>query len=140
MITKHKSLITSSIIVIIFIGVLVWLLNNPVIMTRHINPNTPPPGVETQSLTLGLLCDDDKSIQATIHIPEDEAVDLVLSDGRTMTLPHAVSADGARYANADESIVFWTRGETGFITEGGDGETTYSNCVVDTVTPDWMQG
>lgn len=37
----------------------------------------------------------------------------------TMTLPHALSADGARYANADESIVFWNKGNSVFITQNG---------------------
>lgn len=37
----------------------------------------------------------------------------------TMTLPHALSADGARYANADESIVFWNKGNAVFVTQNG---------------------
>ncbi len=37
----------------------------------------------------------------------------------TMTLPQAVSASGARYANADESIVFWNKGDSVFITQNG---------------------
>lgn len=52
---------------------------------------------------------------------------LDLSDGRNMVLPQAISASGARYANKDETIVFWNKGDAAFITEG-DKE-TYSNCV-----------
>ncbi len=37
----------------------------------------------------------------------------------TMTLPQAMSASGARYANADESIVFWNKGDSVFITQNG---------------------
>jgi len=40
----------------------------------------------------------------------------------------AISASGARYANTDESIVFWNKGDTAFIQEGD--VTTYENCVV----------
>jgi hypothetical protein len=56
------------------------------------------------------------------------SVALTLSDGRSMTLPQTVSADGGRYANADESIVFWNRGDTAFITE--NNVQTYANCAI----------
>ena len=39
-----------------------------------------------------------------------------------------VSASGARYANADQSFVFWNKGQTAFIEE--NGKQTYSGCVV----------
>lgn len=68
-------------------------------------------------------CMADKYIEATYW---DKKVDLKLSDGRTLSLPHALSADGARYANADEAIVFWNKGNTAFITEGKD--TTFADC------------
>ena len=56
------------------------------------------------------------------------SVALTLSDGRTMTLPQTISADGIRYANADESFVFWSKGNGAFIQEGNTN--TYNNCVV----------
>src|SRR5581483_12293852 len=37
-------------------------------------------------------------------------------------------ASGARYANADESFIFWNKGTTAFITE--NGQTTYANCSI----------
>lgn len=81
--------------------------------------------------TVVFACDAGKSVTATFHLPADADVTLALSDGRNMTLPHAMSADGARYANANESIVFWNKGNGAFITEGvGDNSTTtYANCV-----------
>jgi hypothetical protein len=54
------------------------------------------------------------------------SVRLVLSDGRNLTLPQAMSASGARYANKDESIVFWNKGDTAFLEE--NGRTTYEGC------------
>lgn len=72
-------------------------------------------------------CDQGKTIGAVFYA---DRVDLTLSDGRSLTLPQAMSASGARYANADESIVFWNKGDTAFITEGADGPETYSGCVV----------
>lgn len=52
-----------------------------------------------------------------------------LSDGRSLSLPQVMSGSGARYANKDESFVFWNKGNTAFITEGASGEETYSDCV-----------
>ena len=51
---------------------------------------------------------------------------LVLSDGRKLSLPQAMSGSGARYANRDESIVFWNKGDTAFLDE--KGKTTYEGC------------
>jgi membrane-bound inhibitor of C-type lysozyme len=45
-----------------------------------------------------------------------------------MTLSQVVSASGARYANADESFVFWNKGDGAFIEE--QGTTTYADCVI----------
>lgn len=55
------------------------------------------------------------------------SVDIELSDGRTFSLPQVISADGARYANPTESIIFWNKGNGAFIEE--NGTTTYSGCV-----------
>ena len=43
-------------------------------------------------------------------------------------VPQAMSASGARYANKDETFVFWNKGDTAFVTEGKDGKETYSGC------------
>lgn len=71
-------------------------------------------------------CKGGKTIATTFYV---DKVELKLSDGRSLTLPQAVSASGARYANKDESFVFWNKGNTAFITEGAAGEETYSDCV-----------
>ena len=73
-------------------------------------------------------CKGGKSIAATFA---PDSVALKLSDGRSLTLPQAMSGSGARYANADETLVFWNKGDAAFITEGpGEGKETYSGCVV----------
>lgn len=46
------------------------------------------------------------TVAAVFHIA-DETVSFTHPTSGTFTLPVAVSASGARYANADESIVFW---------------------------------
>jgi len=72
-------------------------------------------------------CDAGKTVRA---IYKQNAVNVLLSDGRNLTLPHAISADGGRYANDDESFVFWNKGTGAFIMEGaGDAATTtFANC------------
>ena len=72
-------------------------------------------------------CDDDKTIAASFYPTDDKYIDLVLSDGRKMSVPHAISADGARYTKPDDSFVFWNKGNTAFVTESG--AKTFSNCV-----------
>ncbi|MDD5721223.1 MAG: MliC family protein [Candidatus Pacebacteria bacterium] len=68
-------------------------------------------------------CADNKNIKAIFY---KDAVDITLSDGRKMLLPQTLSASGARYANFNESLVFWNKGDTAFINEGNT--TTYKDC------------
>jgi len=72
-------------------------------------------------------CDGGKTAHAIYHASN---VQLLLSDGRNLTVPHAISGSGARYANDDESFVFWNKGTTAFITEGlgQAATTTFANC------------
>jgi membrane-bound inhibitor of C-type lysozyme len=74
-------------------------------------------------------CADDKSIEATYYADE---VELMLSDGREMMLPQTISGSGIRYANADESFVFWSKGNTAFATEGDPNTPTFADCVEQT--------
>ncbi len=77
--------------------------------------------------TATFQCNLGKTIEAVFS---GSAVHLTLSDGRTMVLPQTMSGSGARYANADETFVFWNKGNTAFITEGADDTPTYSGCIV----------
>ena len=81
-----------------------------------------------KTITAPFTCDDNKTITAVFYPGEDQYVVLKLSDGRTISLPRAISASGARYANQDESVVFWNKGNTAFITE--NGKNTYDNCII----------
>jgi membrane-bound inhibitor of C-type lysozyme len=73
-------------------------------------------------------CAEGKTIAATFYNGADARVELKLGDRRELSLPQAISASGARYASADEAIVFWNKGDTAFITEAG--QTTFTDCVV----------
>ena len=70
-------------------------------------------------------CDAGKSIHAVFYNRE---VHVALSGDVETFLSQTISADGGRYANADESLVFWAKGQGAFVTE--NGVTTYANCVV----------
>ena len=71
-------------------------------------------------------CSGGKWIDATFVNGTINTVDLKLSDGRSLSLPQAMSASGARYANPDESFVFWNKGNTAFVEE--NGKATYDAC------------
>jgi membrane-bound inhibitor of C-type lysozyme len=88
-------------------------------------PLTPPASSPFSTpITALFTCENGKTIAAVFF---DSSVELTLSDGRHLTLPRARSADGARYANSDESFVFWNVGDTAFIQE--NGTEMYSGCV-----------
>lgn len=94
---------------------------------------------------VAFACDGKKGIIATFYKGEPRvtsldrvpkpggSVALALSDGRMMTLPQTISADGGRYANADESFVFWGKGNGALVLEGGK-EHNYTGCIV--IAPD----
>ena len=86
---------------------------------------TLPALAETRVATATFKCQGGKSIEATFYA---SSVSLTLSDGRSLTVPQAMSGSGARYANKDETFVFWNKGDTAFVTEGNDGKDTYSGC------------
>ena len=70
-------------------------------------------------------CDNEKTINAIFF---NDSVGLSLSDGRGLILPQTISASGARYANEDESFIFWNKGDTAFVQEGNIN--TYDNCLI----------
>jgi membrane-bound inhibitor of C-type lysozyme len=80
----------------------------------------------TPTAVATFTCESGKTIGASFYA---DKVELELSDGRSLSLPQVMSGSGARYANKDESFVFWSKGNTAFITEGAGGEETYSDCV-----------
>ncbi len=70
-------------------------------------------------------CNNKKTIETKFY--KDRAY-FSLSDGRRGTLPLLISVSGtSRYANKDESFVFWTKGKGASIQEGAT--TTYAGCV-----------
>jgi membrane-bound inhibitor of C-type lysozyme/putative hemolysin len=82
--------------------------------------------VVAKSIHASFRCDAGKTIEALFTKGAPSNVKLVLSDGRRMLLPQAMSASGARYANKSETFVFWNKGDSAFIEE--NGKTTYQGC------------
>lgn len=86
-------------------------------------------------------CDGNKTITAAFYKGENIPVEpgqppaptgkvkLVFDDGKTTELAQTISADGGRYANADESFIFWDKGGTALVLENGV-EANYKNCKI----------
>ena len=81
---------------------------------------------DSHTISASFSCDGGKKIEAVFTTGAQPSVRLRLSDGRQIELPQAMSASGARYANRDESFVFWNKGRMAFIEE--TGQPTYTGC------------
>lgn len=97
-----KKLVISIIVVliIVLVGIIIWN-KKPVHETA----------TATYTGTSGI-------VQAVFDISAD-TVTFGGTAFATTTLPHAISASGARYANSDESIVFWEHQGEATITKSG---------------------
>jgi len=94
-------------------------------------PGAEQPSANTPIATAAFVCAEGKAVGVVFY---QGSVTLTLSDGRTKTLPQAASGSGSRYAEADDTFVFWGKGNTAFITEGGSQTQTYTGCIA--VAPD----
>jgi membrane-bound inhibitor of C-type lysozyme len=55
-------------------------------------------------------------------------VQVSLDGAPSVRLNQAVSADGARYTNADESLTFWSKGDEALILKNNSMDLAYKNC------------
>ena len=131
------------VIVIIIVGAFVWYNRDASWLAPFFGSGAA--SGQQQTGEASYACDAGKTIVATYYTGPSQtmatssttpptpngSVALTLSDGRTMTLPQTISGSGIRYANADESLVFWSEGNTAFITEGtgNNAPQTFANCV-----------
>jgi membrane-bound inhibitor of C-type lysozyme len=92
---------------------------------------TPVPVMEEEAtgnvIEATFVCPDGTSLD-TVFDNDAATVTVGLPDGE-VTLPRAISASGARYANSDESIVFWNKGDEAFVEV--NGEIVYQDCVAE---------
>ena len=127
---------TRTAIIILFVVIVLGAIFE--IARMYSTPAAKPPA---PIATVLYSCNDSKTIAASYYQGETKpaagpnlpptpggSVAITLSDGRAMTLPQTISADGGRYANADESFVFWDKGNTALVLEGGQ-EKSYIGCI-----------
>lgn len=78
-------------------------------------------------------CAEGKEFLARIEVRPDASpenpgmAEVYFIDGSVTPVLQTIAASGVRYATANESLVFWMKGETAFIEQ--DGATTYQDCV-----------
>lgn len=125
------------VLILVVIGALLWVFRDSAFLSHFLGSNT---GSQSPITTVSYICNDGKTITASYSQGGAAAepapgqpptptgsVGVVLSDGRTLQLQQTISADGTRYANQDESIVFWSRGNGAFVQE--NNTQTYGGCV-----------
>jgi membrane-bound inhibitor of C-type lysozyme len=122
-----KNLGFLAVFVFIFV-VLYFMLGGTFNFLSKVDAPTVTPTPEDK-ITAVYTCPNGEKITATYDNGAGN-VTVLLPTGAAETLPHALSADGARYANKDESLVFWNTGNQAMVEQ--NGVTTYQNCVTDT--------
>ena len=101
----------------------------------------PAPSVSAGPTQVMYACDTGQVINATFTAGETKeptkagqppvpggSVLLTFEDNSTLTLAQTISADGARYANPDESLVFWSKGNGAMVLQSGV-EKDFKGCV-----------
>jgi membrane-bound inhibitor of C-type lysozyme len=71
------------------------------------------------------VCEDNKSIHAVFY---DRGVKVGLPKESETFLLQTISASGARFANTDESLVFWNKGKGAFIMRNNEADPNFKNC------------
>lgn len=130
-------------IIIALLGVAAWIF---IIAQSKIQPSEVVAPVNTLVSQVDYLCDSGKTINAKYYqgpkaptpAPGERptptgSVEVVLSDGRQLTLSQTISASGVRYANSDESLIFWSKGNSVFVVE--NNIETYSGCIAISTDP-----
>jgi len=130
---------TKTKIVAVCLGVFVLLTSFTLLKNYKNVPDTPPSN--DQGVIFTYSCDQNKTIDATYYQGIDKpspspdlpptpggSVYLALSDGRKMTLSQTLSADGTRYANKDESFIFWSKGNGALVLENNQ-QKSFIGCI-----------
>ena len=96
---------------------------------------------QSPSNTATYMCDGNKKLVTEYYKGEevkqikDEPptptgyIKLILENGAETILNQTISADGGRYANSDESFIFWDKGNGAMILENNQ-EKNYTGCIV----------
>jgi hypothetical protein len=132
------SLIAAVIAIIVIVAILIYALT----INKHANrvsdqaPEKTADIFTPENLMANVIfdCASGISLQAAFYDSQAQApatsdmppipggkLKLTFSDGRQIVLPQTISADGARYASADESIIFWDKGDEAMFDSAGQG-------------------
>jgi len=136
-------------LIVCLLGVVLWEHRNSPWLSSFLGTNTNSAPTERLP-AITYTCNSGKTITATFTPPSkakdqggveavpmpDGSVSLILSDGRALTLPQTVSASGIRFANTEETLIFWSKGNTAFLEEGPRRTQTYQNCVTASPAPE----
>jgi membrane-bound inhibitor of C-type lysozyme len=129
-----KYLIALVVLFILVVGVLFAMREHAAAPTEP-TASTPAP-----IATAVYSCDDGKSISAAFFEGEQAtstpgeiptptgSVEVSLDGQASTTLHQTISADGARYATADDSFVFWNKGNEALIMRNNSMDLDYTNC------------
>jgi len=109
-------------VVVIIVGAGIWYINKKVNKSPSFPPSFSP------AAHVSYICDGEtidvifymgrpKPIEPGEPPVPSGSVKIVLSDGLSFDLSQTISADGSRYANSDESFVFWSKGDYAFVRE-----------------------
>lgn len=71
------------------------------------------------------VCEAGKSVHAIFY---EKAVEVYPQNEHEVFLPQTISGSGARYANADESLVFWNKGNEALIMRNNQMDLSFKNC------------
>ena len=100
--------------------------------------------------TVTYMCDSQKQLTAAYYdgastastsantppVPGGSVI-VTLPDGTTQNLKQTISADGGRYANADESFVFWNKGNGVMVLQNNE-QKDYTGCIAVAPNPTGM--
>lgn len=117
---------------IIYIFIVLVVLGSVIYLVAHTGPKDT---AEVPAIAVAAYSDGVTTVEATFD-NEEMTVTFAHPSVGELTLPRVVAASGARYANEDESIVFWEHQGDAFITK--DGETIFNSGADATLSGTWM--
>jgi hypothetical protein len=130
--------------VLILFSLSLFIVGLGVWMMRALDESSKEPA-RLEIASARFACNGGKTIEAVFYAARRKAatragrpprpggsVHVSLSDGRMLDLEQTISADGARYAQTDGTLVFWNKGNGAFILE--NDRQTYFGCIA--VAPD----
>jgi membrane-bound inhibitor of C-type lysozyme len=145
--TSRSTAYIVGIIIIIVIAIGVYAStrgsHSDVTQTASTTPETTQQDTSNRTLTTALTysCDKGKTVSVAYYegpeAPQPApgemptptgTADVSLDGGATTTLNQTISADGVRYATADDSFVVWNKGKNVLVMRNNSMDLDYTNC------------